>query len=76
MQDTSLVQVIKKEITLANMENMETWIVKEKRDMEINARAMNTLFCAFCAEEFNRVSTCKTAKEIWDKFEVSREGNS
>ena len=53
MQDTSLVQVIKKGITLANMENMETWIVKEKQDMEINARAMNTLFCALNLEEFN-----------------------
>ena len=44
--------------------------------MEINARAMNTLFCALFAEEFNRVSTCKTAKEIWDKLEVTHEGTS
>ena len=53
MQDTSLMQVIKKGVTLVDMENMETWTVKERRDMEINARAMNTLFCALCVEEFN-----------------------
>ena len=69
-------QVINKGVILADMENMETWTVKEKRDMEINARATNTFVCVLCFKEFNRVSTCKTAKEIWDKLEITHEGTS
>lgn len=42
--------------------------------MEVNAKAMNTLFCALSAEEFNSVSTCKMTKEILDKLEVTHEG--
>ena len=37
---------------------------------------MNTLICALSSEEFNRVSTCKTAKEMWDKLKVTHEGTS
>ena len=58
------------------MEKIETWSVEEKRSMEINAKAMNTLICALSLEEFNRVSTCKTAKEMWDKLKVTHEGTS
>ena len=31
-------------------------------------------YCALDANEFNRISTCKTAKEIWDKLIVTHEG--
>ena len=76
MQDSSLMQVIKKETKLADEEKMKTWTTKERRNMEINAKAMNTLIYALCPEEFNRISTCKIAKEIWDKLKVTREGIS
>ena len=64
MQDSSMMQAIQKEIKLSDMENIETWSVEERRNMEINAKAMNTLICALSSEEFNRVSTCKTVKEM------------
>ena len=68
MQDSSILQVVKKEIKLVDEEIMDTWIVEERRSMEINAKAMNTLICVLCPKEFNRISTCKIGKEIWDKL--------
>ena len=35
---------------------------------------MNLLYCALSTSEFNRISTCTSAKEIWDKLEVTHEG--
>ena len=57
MQDSTLMQVVQKQITLADMEKIETWTDEERRNMEINAKAMNTLICALSHEEFNRIST-------------------
>ena len=41
-----------------------------------NYRAMNQLCCALNGIEFNRVSSCISAKEIWDKLVVTCEGTS
>jgi len=48
-------------------------------DLEIvakNYRAINLLYCGLDANEFNRVSSCTSAKEIWDKLVVTYEGTS
>ena len=74
MQDSTLIEAIKKGMTLADTEKMETWTTGERKNMEINARAMNALICTLSAKEFNSISTCKTTKEIWDKLEVTHEG--
>ena len=36
------------------------WDDTDKKRISINARAMNTLFCALSMEEFNRIQSCKT----------------
>ena len=41
-----------------------------------NYRAINLLYCGLDANEFNRVSSCTSAKEIWDKLVVTYEGIS
>lgn len=41
----------------------EDWDENDSKMVQLNARAMNTLFCALDVNEFNRVSTC-SAKEI------------
>ena len=41
-----------------------------------NFRAMNLLYCALNADEFNMISACKSVKEIWDKLVVTYEGTS
>ena len=37
---------------------------------------MHTLFCALGASEYNRVSLCENAKEVWDKLQVTHEGTN
>ncbi len=34
-----------------------------------NAKAINILHCALNINEYNSISGCQTAKEIWDKLE-------
>ncbi|XP_033512182.1 uncharacterized protein [Nicotiana tomentosiformis] len=42
---------------------------KEQLDiMQTNAREINMLYCAISEEEYKKISTCETAKAIWDKL--------
>ena len=52
------------------------WSESEVKKMQVNFKAINTLHCALNPIEFNRISTCKTTKEIWDKLKVTHEGTS
>ena len=38
---------------------------------QLNAKAMNILYCVLDANEFNRISICTSAKKIWDILEVT-----
>ena len=40
------------------------WIELEIKKVQANYKAINTLHCALKPTEFNRISTCKIAKEI------------
>ena len=42
--------------------------------MQVNFKAINTFHCALNPIKFNQISTCKMAKEIWDKLKVTYEG--
>jgi hypothetical protein len=44
--------------------------------IELNCKVMSSLYCALDQNEFNRVSSCDSAKEIWDKLEVTYEGTN
>jgi len=35
---------------------------------------MNILHCALDVNEYNRIFCCESAKEIWDRLEVTYEG--
>ena len=48
----------------------------EKKIFSLNARAMNALFCALDKNEFNRISFCETAHDIWHTLEITHEGTS
>ena len=52
------------------------WSESEMKKVQVNFKAINTLHCALNPTEFNRISTCKIAKEIWDKLKVTHEGTS
>ena len=59
-------------------------IVKQKSEWDANylklaqltAKAMHTHFCALRASEYNRVSFCENAKEVWDKLQDTHEGTN
>src|SRR5436853_250671 len=55
---------------------VEELSTNDKRMVQTNAMAMNALFCALDKNEFNRVSTCKSAHELWHILEVTHEGTS
>ena len=55
---------------------VDEWTNNDKKLMQTNAKAMNALFCALEKNEFNRVSNCKTAHDIWHILEVTHEGTS
>ena len=55
---------------------MIDWNELEKKTFALNANAMNALFCALDKNEFNRVSICETAFDIWHTLEVTHEGTS
>ncbi|GAV87348.1 DUF4219 domain-containing protein [Cephalotus follicularis] len=42
---------------------------KEKVMLKLNAKAKHIIFCALSSNEFDRISSCESAKEIWDKLE-------
>ena len=54
----------------------EDWDDNDMQMGELNAKAMNVLYCALDSTKFNRISTCTTAQENWNKLEVTNEGTS
>ncbi|GAV70003.1 hypothetical protein CFOL_v3_13502 [Cephalotus follicularis] len=42
---------------------------KEKEMLKLNAKAKHIIFCALSSNEFDCISSCESAKEIWDKLE-------
>ena len=52
------------------------WTELEIKKVQVNYKAINTLYCALNPTKFNCISTCKTGKEIWDKLKVTHERTS
>ncbi|GAV79276.1 LOW QUALITY PROTEIN: UBN2 domain-containing protein, partial [Cephalotus follicularis] len=48
----------------------------DRKKVELNAKAKHVIICALNSNEFNRVSSCATAKEMWDRLEVTYEGTN
>ncbi|GAV69287.1 UBN2 domain-containing protein, partial [Cephalotus follicularis] len=46
------------------------------RMLQLNSKAKHVLFCAVGPNEFNRISSCDKAKEMWDLLEVTYEGTN
>ncbi|GAV67591.1 UBN2 domain-containing protein [Cephalotus follicularis] len=46
------------------------------RMLQLNSKAKHVLFCVEGPNEFNRISSCDTAKEMWDMLEVTYEGTN
>ncbi|GAV69353.1 UBN2 domain-containing protein [Cephalotus follicularis] len=48
----------------------------DRRRIQMNAKAKHIIICAINSSEFNRVSSCNSAKEILDRLEVTYEGTN
>ncbi|GKV40372.1 hypothetical protein SLEP1_g48027 [Rubroshorea leprosula] len=48
----------------------------DRKKLQINAQAKNALFCALHPSEYDRISACDFAKEMWDKLQVAHEGTN
>jgi hypothetical protein len=49
------------------------WDENDVKFIELNYKAMNCLYCAFNSKEFDEISSCNSAKEIWEKLEATYE---
>ena len=54
----------------------DEWDANDLKSAQLNAKAIHTLFCTLRASEYNKVSLCENAKEIWDKLQVTHEGTN
>jgi len=52
------------------------WTFDERDLAQLNAKCLNCFFCALKSEDYMRISTCKTGKEIWDKLCITYEGTN
>jgi hypothetical protein len=52
------------------------WTADERKKMELNAKALTCLYCSLDANVFNQISGCESAKEVWDKIQVTYEGTT
>ncbi|XP_075111760.1 uncharacterized protein LOC142181948 [Nicotiana tabacum] len=48
----------------------------ERKAIEKNYRAKKILVCGIRPDEYNRVSACDTAKEIWETLQTAHEGTT
>ncbi|KAE8695798.1 putative xyloglucan glycosyltransferase 12 [Hibiscus syriacus] len=47
----------------------KNWSDQERKKAQQNAKAMHMVFCAFGHEIYEGVSSCSSAKELWNKLE-------
>ncbi|XP_070050245.1 uncharacterized protein [Nicotiana tomentosiformis] len=52
------------------------FVVADFSMMEKNAKAKKILICGLGPDEYNKISLCSNAKEIWDAFQTSYEGKN
>ncbi|GAV87429.1 UBN2 domain-containing protein, partial [Cephalotus follicularis] len=53
-----------------------TYNDEDRRGVQMNAKAKHIIICAINSSEFNRVSSSVSAKEMWDRLEVTYEGTN
>ena len=66
-QDHQIWKVVSRGLFLLP-EDDETWTRDQITKSNLNWSAMNIMQCALHPTEFLRVSSCATAKEMWDKL--------
>ncbi|MQM22321.1 hypothetical protein Taro_055372 [Colocasia esculenta] len=52
------------------------WTDDDRKKISLNCKAKSILCCALSKKEFNRVSACKFAMEMWEKLRITYEGTN
>ena len=69
-------------VPMKNVDNVDKPKLEEEYDenemkkCSFNAKAINCLYCALSKDEFNRISMCSSAQEIWNTLEITHEGTN
>ncbi|XP_070002295.1 intracellular protein transport protein USO1-like [Nicotiana sylvestris] len=71
-------------VPMKNLEEIGQLVPKGRREyndidrkaVEKNYRAKKILMCGIGPDEYNRVSACETAKEIWEALQTAHEGTT
>ena len=50
------------------------WTIEERECAQLNAKVLNCFICTLKSEDYMRVSTCSTGKEIWDRLCLTYRG--
>ncbi|XP_070045767.1 uncharacterized protein [Nicotiana tomentosiformis] len=61
---------------VADPEDINEYTYEQMAVFQVNAKARNLLYNVISGEEYKKISSCDTAKEMWDKIEVTYEGTS
>ncbi|KAH0645174.1 hypothetical protein KY284_033058 [Solanum tuberosum] len=68
------VEVKDGEITKVVLKTRQQYNEADRKKIEKSYRAKKLLVCGICVEEYNRISACESAKEIWDSLRTTHEG--
>ncbi|KAH0639310.1 hypothetical protein KY285_035896 [Solanum tuberosum] len=58
----------------ATTQSLENYTNEQMEVIQINSKAKDVMYNAISGEEYEKISCCYTAKEMWDKLEVTYEG--
>ncbi|XP_009779249.1 uncharacterized protein LOC107791301 [Nicotiana tabacum] len=61
---------------LADPEDIDSYTKEQMKVVQVNNKARNLLHNAISGEEYEKILSCDTAKEMWDKLEVTYEGTN
>nr|XP_009784452.1 PREDICTED: uncharacterized protein LOC104232864 [Nicotiana sylvestris] len=62
--------------SLADPEDIYSYTKEQMEVVRVNNKARNLLHNAINGKEYEKISSCDTTKEMWDKLEVTYEGTS
>ncbi|XP_070054582.1 uncharacterized protein [Nicotiana tomentosiformis] len=63
-------------IVSSNPLNLDEYTEEQAVVIQMNAKEKTLLYNAISAEEYEKISSYETAKEMWDKLEVTYEGTN
>ncbi|XP_009773152.1 uncharacterized protein [Nicotiana sylvestris] len=61
---------------LVDPEDIDSYTDEQMAVVRVNNKARNLLYNAISGQEYEKISSCDTTKEMWDKLEVTYEGTS